>query len=145
MSTAFRPRPAGEQGSAAVELAVLAPVLLLVLLLVIAGGRVSTARAQVREAARDAARAASLQRTPADADTAARMTAQTALADAGLHCQTTGTSTQATFDGAGSGGSVHVTVSCQVALADLSPVPLPGSTTVTSDATSVLDTYRSQQ
>jgi Flp pilus assembly protein TadG len=135
----------GEEGSASLELAILTPVLLLIVLLTVAGGRFASARSQVREAARDAARAASLQRTPAAATTAAHTAAQAAFDRADLTCRHTGAVVDAVFGGAGIGGQVHVTVTCQVRLSDLSPLPLPGSTTVTADADSVLDTYRSQR
>jgi Flp pilus assembly protein TadG len=62
---------ADDQGSAAVEMAILAPALVALLLLVTLAGRVTTADNIVRRAAADGARAASLERTPAAARTAA--------------------------------------------------------------------------
>ena len=52
-----------EAGSAAIEAAILAPGLLLILALIVAAGRVETAGAAVETAAHAAARAASLART----------------------------------------------------------------------------------
>jgi Flp pilus assembly protein TadG len=136
-------RAAGnETGSAALELAIATPAVLLILLLIVAAGRMSTAHSQVQEAARDAARAASLQRTLPAASAAATTTTDAAFADEQVHCTTVGTTTTGSFGTPGIGGSVHVTVSCRVPLSDLSILPLPGSRTVTADATSVLDTYR---
>jgi Flp pilus assembly protein TadG len=134
--------PADDTGSAALELAIATPAVLLVVLLIVVAGRTSTAHSQVQEAARDAARAASLQRslpaaiTAADTSTAATFTGQQ------VHCTALHTTTDGSFGPPGVGGFVHVVVSCQVPLSDLSLLSLPGSRTETADATSVLDTYR---
>lgn len=137
-----RARSGDEAGSAALELAVATPAVLLILLLIVAAGRMSTAHSQVQEAARDAARAASLQRTLSAATAAAKTSTDAAFAGQQVHCTTVGTTTTGSFGAPGVGGSVHVTVSCRVPLSDLSILPLPGSRTVTAEATSVLDTYR---
>ncbi len=55
---------ARERGSAAVELVLATPVLVALMLLAVAGGRLASARGEVDAAARDAARAASIGRTP---------------------------------------------------------------------------------
>ncbi len=102
----------------------------------------STAHSQVQEAARDASRAASLQRTLPAATAAAQATISQSFLRQHVHCTNLHTATTGTFAAAGVGGSVHVTVSCQVPLSDLAVLPLPGSRTVTAQATSVLDTYR---
>ena len=64
-----------ERGSAAVEVTMVAPVLVLFVLVIIFGGRLALARQAVQSAAFDAARAASLARTQPDARTAAAKTA----------------------------------------------------------------------
>lgn len=68
-----RRRPGGwfQRGSMTVELVLLAPLLLVLLLFLVLAGRVVEAHDQVDGAARDAARAASLARTPAAAQQAA--------------------------------------------------------------------------
>uniref|UniRef100_UPI001EF46B16 TadE/TadG family type IV pilus assembly protein n=1 Tax=Frankia sp. CiP3 TaxID=2880971 RepID=UPI001EF46B16 len=69
-----RPRPYREgrdAGSAAVELTLLAPLLILLLLLVVAAGRQVQARLLVDAAARQAARAATASRSPVQAARAA--------------------------------------------------------------------------
>jgi Flp pilus assembly protein TadG len=137
-------RSRGDSGSAALELAVATPAVLLIVLLIIAAGRMSTAHSQVQEAARDAARAASLQRDLPAAIAAAQTTTTAAFAGQQVHCTHLDTTTSGSFGTPGVGGSVHVVVSCQVPLRDLSLLPLPGSRTVTADATSVLDTYRGE-
>ena len=52
------PRPDRERGSMSVEMIVLVPVLLMVVLIAVAGGRYVSAEGMTRAAARDAARAA---------------------------------------------------------------------------------------
>ncbi len=64
-------RSPDQRGSAAVEITVLVPALLLTLGLVVAGGRVWFARTTVIEAAYAAARAASLARSAGEATAAA--------------------------------------------------------------------------
>ena len=61
------PRPDRERGSMSVEMIVLVPVLLMVVLIAVAGGRYVSAEGMTRAAARDAARAASLERSSASA------------------------------------------------------------------------------
>lgn len=144
MTNTREPARAGEGGSAALELAIATPAVLLILLLIVAAGRMSTAHSQVQQAARDAARAASLQRTLPAATTAAQTTVTQSFNDQQVHCTSLATTTSGAFNAPGIAGTVHVTVSCQVPLADLSPLPLPGSRTVTAGSTEVLDTYRGQ-
>lgn len=65
MTARSRRRRQGEDGNAALELVILAPVLLALLGLVIAAGRTSIAQGSVDAAARDAARQASIALPPA--------------------------------------------------------------------------------
>ncbi|WP_200829752.1 TadE/TadG family type IV pilus assembly protein, partial [Cellulomonas algicola] len=64
-----------DRGSMAVEVVVLIPVLLLVALLVVAAGRYASAEGEAEAIARDAVRAATLERDGASALAAARATA----------------------------------------------------------------------
>jgi Flp pilus assembly protein TadG len=142
-------RPDGEVGNAALELVILAPVLLFLLALIIAFGRVSTAQNAVSDAAQDAARQASLQLNPADAIAAGQSSAQAALAADGLHCDP-----HVTVDTDGGNGlpgfqaqvgqpaAVSATVTCVVSLAQIVVPGLPGSRTITETFTSPLDPYR---
>ena len=142
-------RPDGEAGNAALELVILAPVLLFLIGLIIALGRTSTAQNAVSDAAQDAARQASLQLAPADAIAAGRTSAQAALARDGLHCNP-----QVTVDVNGSGGIpgfqapvgqpavVSATVRCVVSLAQIIVPGLPGTDTLTATFQSPLDPYR---
>src|ERR1700684_2860638 len=132
-----------DEGNAALELVVLAPVLLFVLGLVIAAGRTSIAQGSVDAAARDAARQASISLTSAAAQAAAQATAQAALSRDGLDC------TPQVFVKTGQFGvpvglpaSVTATVTCTVPLSDLVVPGLPGSRTLRFTFTSPLDPYR---
>ncbi|GGO18142.1 hypothetical protein GCM10010116_36550 [Microbispora rosea subsp. aerata] len=61
------------------ETVMLAPLFLLFLLFLVAAGRIVEAQGEVNGAARDAARAASVQRTEAEAESAAKEAAEAAL------------------------------------------------------------------
>jgi len=147
MNVAITParRPGGRRdaGNAALELVVLAPVLLFLLGLVIAAGRTSIAQGSVAAAARDAARQASISLTPSAAQSAALSSATAALSQDGLDC-----SPVVTVDTTGFGvpvgepATVTATVTCQVRLSDLVVPGLPGSKTLTATFTSPLDPYR---
>src|SRR5438046_3178070 len=80
--TAYR----DDRGSAAIEAAILAPPLLALLALAILGGRIETAGGAIESAAHDAARAASISRTAAAAQTQAQTAAAATLNQQGLHC-----------------------------------------------------------
>jgi Flp pilus assembly protein TadG len=135
-----------EQGSFAIEAAILVPALVLFLLLVIAAGRMETAQGVVNAASRDAARSASLTRTADAAVQAAQESAATTLNQEGVSCQNEDASVDtADFAPAlGQTGEVTVTVTCTVALSDLSIPGMPGSKTMTSKFTSVIDAYRAR-
>ena len=122
------------------ELVLLTPLLLVMLLFVVALGRVVSARIEVDGAAAQAARAASIARSRATATAMAEQTATTALGADHVTCaDLTVTTDTADFV---PGGQVAVTVSCRVALSDLVGLRLPAAETLTSTATSVLDAYR---
>jgi Flp pilus assembly protein TadG len=122
----------------AVELVLLTVPLVVILLFVVALGRLASARNQVEEAARDAARAASV---AAGSPGAARQQAL-AAADAdlsGLSCadRTVDVDTDALHPG----GQVAVTVGCHVPLGDLVLFDTPGRRTVQATSVAVVDTY----
>lgn len=135
---------AAERGSVTLELAVLAPVLLVFLGFIVAGGRVQLAGGSVETAARDAAREASIARTPAAAQAAALTSARTTLAGEGLRCAQVSVTVDTSGFAAplGQPAAVSARVACTVALADLLVPGLPGSHHMTATATSVLDPYR---
>ncbi|WP_406318632.1 pilus assembly protein [Streptosporangium sp. NBC_01639] len=68
-----------ERGSLTAETVLLAPVFLLFLLFLVGAGRMVEAQGEVNGAARDAARAASVERTMSDAEAAADAAAQESL------------------------------------------------------------------
>lgn len=133
-----------EQGSTAAELAVLAPLVLLVLGLMVAGGRLVTTHAHVDSAATAAARAATLARTPAAAQAAATHTVHQALTQQGLHCQPSRTQadTSRFTAGPGQAGQVRVTTTCTVLLGDLLVPGLPGTVPISTNFTSATDPFR---
>lgn len=138
-------RPGRERGNAALELVILAPVLLFLLGLVIAAGRTSIAQGSVQAAARDAARQASISRTPAAAQTAALASARLALSQDSLDCTPVVTVNTGGF-GVPVGLPARVTarVTCRVSLSDLLVPGMPGSKTLTATFTSPLDPFRAR-
>ena len=130
-----------ERGAVATELVLLTPLLIVMLLFVVALGRLAGARINVDGAAAQAARAASIATTPGGATAAAQQSAAAALGSDHVTCATLQVATDtARF---APGGSVTVTVTCAVALSDLSGLRLPATESVSSAAASVIDTYRS--
>ncbi|MGV9268101.1 TadE family protein [Kitasatospora sp. NPDC003701] len=134
----------GDRGSVSLELAILAPVLIAMLLLVIAAGRIHIADNTVEAAARNAARAASLERDGAAAKAAGTRVAQQTFQDQGLHCDQLKVDVpDAGFRAPlGTPSTVRVSVSCTVALSDLALPGLPGSQTVRGEFSSPIDAYR---
>lgn len=130
--------PAGERGSMAVELVMLTVPLVVILLFVVALGRLSSARNQVEEAARDAARAASLASGSAPAARAAALAAVDADLS-GISCADRSVTVDTTW--LRPGGQVAVTVGCHVPLGDLLLAGVPGRRTVQARSVSVVDTY----
>jgi Flp pilus assembly protein TadG len=130
-----------ESGSVTAELVLLTPLLILLLLFVVALGRLAGARLDVDGAAAQAARAASIARDPATATAMAQQTATAALGSDDVSCAQLHVSTDTTqFT---PGGSVAVTVTCSVSLSDLSGLRLPASESLSSRFVAVIDQYRS--
>jgi Flp pilus assembly protein TadG len=125
----------------AVELAILSVPLVVILLFVAALGRVSEVRNAVDEAARDAARQASVAR---GADEARRLATLRAVDDLGadrVTCRTPAIAVDTTD--LRPGGSVTATVTCPVAFGDLLLLRVPGTTIIASTAVEVIDVHRS--
>lgn len=133
-----------DQGSATVEMVILAPAVLLLIALVVVGGRVALANNALAGVAGSAAREASLARSPAEALTLARASATSTLADQRLHCLSTQIDVDTTGFAAppGTGASVRVDVYCTVALNEMSMPGIPGSRTLHDSSVSPLDPYR---
>ncbi|HEY9564996.1 MAG TPA: TadE/TadG family type IV pilus assembly protein [Nocardioides sp.] len=131
----------GERGSIAVEVAVIAPALVFLMLLVVYAGKVSEADGNVERAASDAARAASLRQHPGDAAADAQTTAAANLAAAGVPCLSL--ITDVDTDNFGPGGTVTVNVRCEASMADVTLLGVPGRRTFSATAVEIIDNYRS--
>lgn len=123
----------------AVEVVILVPLLLLVMLLVVAGGRFVSAQGDVQSLARDAARAASLERDVPSARAAA----------AGVVTQGSGSSSWLTgcevsdFGGTFEpGGEVIIDVGCDAAMSDLGVLGFSRTVRIEGTSTAPLDQYR---
>ena len=79
-------RHRGERGSVSVELVLLTPVLVGLLCLTVAFGRIQNARADVEAASRAAARAASIERSAPAARVAGERAATAELDSSGYRC-----------------------------------------------------------
>ena len=135
----INPRPRQADGSAAVELVLVVPVLIGLILTVVGGGRIVDARGQVNDAAYAGARAASLHLGPGGFD-AGRAAAMKSLSDRGKACVTL------TVSFAGSdphpGGQIHATVRCTANLHDVVGFGLPGTKQFQATAIVPIEQYR---
>ncbi|MFF4323797.1 TadE/TadG family type IV pilus assembly protein [Streptomyces sp. NPDC001568] len=136
-----------DRGSETIAAAIVTPLLIMLLCMAIAGGRIVTSGAKIDAAAEDAARAASISRTYSGAQAEASAAAARSLNDQGIHCASTSTSVDVSGLAVplGEVGTVTVTISCTVRMADLLLPGVPGSKTLTSRFTSVVDAHRSRE
>ena len=128
-----------QDGSVAVETAILAPVLLVLMLLVVYAGRAAQTDADVQFAAARAARAASLTGDDTAAEAAAISVATRNLATAGVTCRQVDIGVTAEMR---PGGMVTVQVACEVSNADLALLAVPGSRWSSASGTQVVDRHR---
>lgn len=135
MRTPLRRR---ERGSMSVEVVLMVPILVMFTLLVLAGGRYVAVRADIDAAARDAARAASFERSEPAARAAALAAANASDVDDSFStCAVEG------IDGSfEAGGVISVTVRCTVSNRGLGLVGLTGSRDFTSSSSAPIDQYR---
>ncbi|MFE0520824.1 TadE family protein [Streptomyces sp. NPDC058954] len=133
-----------DEGSVAIEAAIVLPALIMFLCLALAGGRIVTSGAKIDAAAQDAAREASIHRTAAAAQAAAQAAAAESLNDQGIACASSSVhvDTGGLSVPVGQVGTVTATVTCTVTLADLLLPGVPGARTLTATATSVVDRFR---
>jgi Flp pilus assembly protein TadG len=137
--------PRDERGSAAIEAAVAGPAVVLLILLVVFGGRVALAHQAIQGIAADTARAASLARTHTQARTDAGKVMQ-----AGFDQQLPCTSHTLDLDVSGfdkppgTPASVTATITCHLASADLGLPGLP-DLTISATMTSPIDTWRERR
>lgn len=128
-------RPRGEDGGVTLEGVVAVTLLLVFTGVLVVMGQLLVAKGHVTDAARNGAEAAVIASTSAQAQAQAGGAAAATLAPA--HCQTMKVS--ADTSNFGPGGSVMVSVSCNVALDTLG---VPGSVTVTRSARAPMESYR---
>lgn len=121
-------------------LVMLVPIVFIAIWFTVFTGRMVTVQQEIRSAAVDGARAASITATPSGAETAARATVEQSLRGLGVSCANLNiTVSTAAF---AAGGTVTVRVECEVNLDDVTSIWAPGTRVFTHDATAVIDTYR---
>jgi Flp pilus assembly protein TadG len=125
----------------AVELALLTVALVVLMLFVVAVGRVSQVQGSIEEAATDAARAASIARTADVAVSEGRRVALADLAADRVACPDPEVDIDAVE--LQPGGQVRAVVTCQVPFGDLVLLRLPGARQISASAVEVVDVYRS--
>lgn len=133
-----------ERGYAlAIEATIIIPALVLFVALVIVLARDTLALQAVGSSASQAARAASLERSPGSALAAATSIADSALRDAGVSCrsQQISVDTSALSAPVGHPSAISVTVTC-VVVHDVRMPGFPPERTVSETRTSPVDTYR---
>jgi len=136
-------RRKGDSGSLVVELVVLTPVVFLIALCILVFGRVSEARQMVTESARAGAQAASVMPNAQSAQSAAIDSAVVGTSGRTHACAHAHVVTDVSRYYPG--GDVRVTVTCTVALSDLSVPGVPGSTSISESSSAPVDPYRSVQ
>ncbi|WP_125777984.1 TadE/TadG family type IV pilus assembly protein [Antribacter gilvus] len=138
-----RPVHDPESGSATIEAVIIVPVLGLMIMLIVFGGRVAIAHQSVQTAAFQAARTASLARDPIQAHDDSVTSAQASLADQDIRCTATDVTVDTTglTTPVGTPSSVSATVTCHLDVSDLG-LPIPGSRTITATMTSAVDQHR---
>ncbi len=137
-----RTRPREERGTAALEMVVLAPVLIVVLLFVVGLGRMAHADQQVQSVAADAARAASLERNTSASAAAARKAAEASIGEAGVSC--TDLDVSVNLGSYEPGGQVSVTVKCTADLGAVAMAGFPGSRVFTASSTVPIEKWRAE-
>ncbi|ONI71361.1 pilus assembly protein TadE [Actinosynnema sp. ALI-1.44] len=131
-----------DRGSVAAEVTIAAPFLVMLLVFVgVVIHRGVDARLRIEDAAHQAARAASIERTSATATAVARSTATSALSSAGVTCVSL--TVDAATGGMRPGGTVSVTVSCTVDFGDALILGVPGEKRLSATAVEPIDTWRS--
>jgi Flp pilus assembly protein TadG len=128
---------ARDRGTAGVETAIAVTALLLVAFFIVGALRITNSGGDVQAAARAGARAAAVARTAGEGQSVAVCVVQTALANRGVAC-----SGGPQVSAVRSSGLATVTVTCVVALGDVSPAGFDGARTVTATASERVDPIR---
>ena len=130
----------GQRGTMALEMVILAPVLLLLFMFLLACGRYFQTSSLLESAARDGARSASQARSLPDAQARVDQAVTGTMSQAVKSCKTTASGSITT--GFVAGSPLSVEVSCTINYRDLGLLGLGGDTTITKRFTSSLDPYR---
>lgn len=138
--TAWRRRRREESGSLAIELAMIAPGILLIFALIYAYGRAAQVNGTLESGTRDAARSVTLARSYDDALARANAVLLDALARTPQSCQDS--LTLRIVGDYEPGEPVTVDAECTYDLSDLGLPGAPGTLTAKSSFTSMLDPYR---
>ena len=128
------------RGVLSLEFALVVIGVLGALMLVAAAWRLGQTRGEMRDAAAEAARAASLRQYPAAATGAAERVALATLGRREVRCSDLDIRTDVTA--LHPGGSVSVTIRCVTRLEDLTLLRMPGSVTLDVTGTEVVDRRR---
>jgi Flp pilus assembly protein TadG len=128
-----------ERASASLEMVLLTPVLICLLLFVVAGGRLVTARGDVSYAAKVGARAASLARSPSVAEADAKEAALSTLDKQNVTCRNLNVVVDSTE--LRPGGQVTTTLECDVDLSMASLLGLPLTKSVRASFTEPVDVF----
>ncbi|MFD7159929.1 TadE/TadG family type IV pilus assembly protein [Kribbella sp. NPDC059898] len=129
-----------ERGTMALEMVILAPVLLALFMFLLACGRYFQTSSLLESAARDGARGASQSRSVQEAQSRVDEAVSTTMGQAVKSCKETASGSITTGFVAGSPLSVEVT--CTINYRDLGLLGLGGDTKITKRFTSSLDPYR---
>jgi Flp pilus assembly protein TadG len=130
-------RVTGDRGLSSIEVVFLAPLIILFVLVLVGLGQLVSGRGAVDGAARDAARAGSLERDQASARASAERVALSQLDDICVSGSVRTTPESRVF---APGGLYVVTVTCRVR--GLDTLGLNLSSTLTGRSSSPIDTYR---
>ncbi len=135
------PRSSSDRrGVLSLEFAIVVVGVLGALMLVAAAWRLGQTRGEMRDAAAEAARAASLRQYPSAATGAAERVVLATLARRQVRCSELDVRTD--VRALRPGGSVSVTIRCVTRLEDLTLLRMPGSVTLDATGTEVVDRRR---
>lgn len=133
----------GERGSLALEFVMIVPAIFLLFGLIFMYGRAAQVNGTLESGTRDAARSATVARSLADAEDAARSAVVTALSAGPASCVAT---LSVTVSGSFQPGEpITVTSTCHYSIADIGLPGAPGTISPTSTFTSTLDPNRGIQ
>lgn len=131
---------AGERGTMALELAILAPIMLMLFMFLMACGRYYQTASLLENAAREGARAASQARSVEDAEGRLNEAVQRAAGQAFRSCADTASGS--ITSGFEPGQTLTVEVTCTIDYRDLGLLGLSGDTVVSRQFSSSVDPYR---